>query len=648
MVNEHVLVCLSSAPSNAKIVRAASSMAKAYKGNFTALYIETPDFSVMSEDNKQRLHKNMQYAQELGAEIEIIYGDDVPYQIAEFARLSGVTSIVIGRSLVKRRHFPGKPTLTERLIELAPELDIHIIPDSAMENSYYKKKTVSGWSWKDAVLSVCILMLATGIGTVFSKLGFTEANIIMVYILGVLIISVETTNRIYSLISSVVSVLVFNFFFTVPRFTFWAYHQGYPVTFLIMFIAAFITSTLAVRLKNHAKQAAHAAYRTKILFDTNQLLQQAKGEDAIFTSTVNQITKLLGRDVILYVAEKGHLKEPRTFSASQKVVEESIFNSKEQEIAKWVFENNKRAGATTNTFPEVKCLYYAIRVNTNVYGVVGIVVREQPLDAFANSVLLSILGECALTLENEKNAREKEEAKLLVQNEQLRANLLRAISHDLRTPLTSISGNASNLLSKGMEFDEKTRNQMYEDMYEDSMWLINLVENLLSITRIEDGRMNLHIVPEFMDEVIAEALQHVSRKSVEYHIIVEDSGEFLFAKIDAKLIVQVIINIVDNAIKYSPKGSTIRIYTKREGEWIRVSVSDDGPGIPDEIKPQVFDMFFSGANKVADSRRSLGLGLYLCKSIIHAHGGEIEVLDCEPCGTTFTFSLLAEEVDLHE
>ena len=148
---------------------------------------------------------------------------------------------------------------------------------------------------------------------------------------------------------------------------------------------------------------------------------------------------------------------------------------------------------TTETFSDAHCLYLAIRVNDNVYGVIGIVMEKNSLEAFENSILLSILGECALALENEKITREKEEAAVLAQNEQLRANLLRSISHDLRTPLTSISGNASNLMSMGEEFDEATKKQLYADIYEDAMWLINLVENLLSITRLVEGLSLIHI-----------------------------------------------------------------------------------------------------------------------------------------------------------
>ncbi len=233
-------------------------------------------------------------------------------------------------------------------------------------------------------------------------MGFAEANIITVYVLGVLITSVITKHQIYSLISSIVSVLVFNFLFTDPKFTLQAYGQGYPVTFLIMFLAAFLTGSLAIRLKNQAKQAARAAYRTKVLFDTNQLLQQSKDRNEIISVTSNQLIKLLGKDVVFYLADKEkNWKNRISFSATNENLEVCTSDN-EKAVAGWVFKNNKRAGATTETLSSAKCLYLAVRVNNTVYGVVGIVMGEKPLDPFENSILLSILGECALALENEK------------------------------------------------------------------------------------------------------------------------------------------------------------------------------------------------------------------------------------------------------
>lgn len=648
--DEHILACLSSAPSNAKIIRTAARMARAFNSQFTALFIETPDFSVASPENKQRLRENQQLAEDLGANIETVYGEDVPYQIAEFARLSGVTKIVLGRSAVTRKHLLGKPTLTEQLLSYVPEIDIHIIPDKSADATYHPRKARRSSDkniWRNVLKSAGILAGATLLSLLFYHLGFTNANIIMVYILGVLLTAIATPHQVYSLVSSIASVIIFNYLFTIPRFTLTAYETGYPITFVVMFLTAYITGTFASRYKEQAGQSAKIAYRTKILFDTDQLLSKANGKEEIMNAAVEQIGKLLGRNIILFEAVNGQLSKPMFYwTNSQR--ERSFDIDKELKTAQWVLKNNHSAGATTDTLSEARYLYLALRVNDRVYGVVGIEAENNALDASEHGILLSILGECALALENEKNAREKEAAAILAQSEQLRANLLRTISHDLRTPLTTISGNASNLLSNGDSFDETTKHRLYEDIYEDSMWLINLVENLLSATRIEEGRMTLRTSTELLSDIVEEAVQHVRRKADSHPLSISCQDDLLLVRADAKLIIQVIVNLVDNAVKYTKPGSSITVTAKKNGTMAEVQVADTGDGIADDEKEKIFDKFYCGDHKIADNRRSLGLGLYLCKSIVEAHGGTIRVTDNLPQGSVFCFTLPLEEVTLHE
>ena len=650
--HEHILVCLSSAPSNEKIIRTAARMAGAFRCGFTALFVETKAFQWMNARDKQRLQGNMRLAQQLGASIETVYGDDVADQIAEFSRLSGVTKIVLGRSGIPHRLLLRKPSLTERLIELTPELDIHIIPDNGvnrlLDTKHREVMHIPSISVLDLLKSAGILVLVTLIGLLFYNFGFTEANIITLYILGVMLISVYTRSSICSLVASIASVLTFNFLFTVPRFTMQAYDSEYPITFLVMFLASLLTGSLASKLKSHAKRSAQVAWRTKLLFETSQNLQRAHTQEEIVSVTAKQLLKIFQRDIVVYSIDEKGLLEPEIFLVDEAASPQRYTTAKEREVAQWVLSNNKRAGAGTETLPDARCTYLSIRTGERVYGVVGIAASDKPLDSFESSILLSVLGECALALENQKNVEEKEAAAVLAKNEQLRANLLRSISHDLRTPLTSISGNASNLLSNGPLFDAKTKEQMYADIYDDAMWLINLVENLLSVSRLEQGRMNLHLTTELIDEVVAEALRHINRKRAEYHFHVQSSDDYLLAQMDAKLIVQVLINILDNAMKYTPPGSDIEIGWKQEGKFIYISVADNGPGISDQAKPHIFDMFYSASNQIADSRRSMGLGLALCKSIVNAHGGEIVVSDHKPHGSIFTFSVPAGEVELHE
>ena len=650
-VQEHILVCLSASPSNAKIVKTAATMASAFGGSFTALYVQTPDSDKLDEENKNRLQDHIRLAEQLGADIATAYGEDVSFQIAEYARISGVTKIVIGRSNIKRRHFWNRPTLTDKLTEIAPNLDIHIIPDNII-NSKYRPSSHSLFRSlipypKDILITVLILAIATILGLSFYSFGFTDSNIITVYILGVLLTSLFTKGYTCGIIGSLVSVMLFNFFFTEPRLTFHAYDSGYPVTFAIMLVASVITGTLASKLKSHAKLSAQAAFRTKVLLDTNQLLQKAQNDEDIINITATQIMKLLNRSVVMYSVRDGKLTKGSLYSAQSDNLED-LFTTTERNTAEWVYLNKHRAGASTNVYSKAKCVYFSIRINNNIYGVIGIRIKGKPLDAFENSILLSILGECALAMDNRRNAKEKEQTAVLAKNEQLRANLLRAISHDLRTPLTSISGNAGNLLSNKDKLDEDTKMQIYTDIFDDSEWLISLVENLLSVTRIEEGRMNFNKSIELVDEIIEEALRHIGRKSTEHKISVIHKDELLLANADAKLIVQVLINLIDNAIKYTPLGSEIKVITEKKNGYASISVIDNGNGIPDNIKPHVFEMFYTGDNRIADSRRSLGLGLALCKSIIGAHGGELTLTDNQPQGCNFTFTLPLGEVKIDE
>ena len=695
---EHILVCLSSSPSNERIVRMAGQMAQAFGGTLTALYVQTPGNTAMRSEDEARLQTHVRLATELGAEIVTTHGDDVPTQIAEYARVSGITKIVLGRSGAERRHFWSQPSLTERLTELAPTVEIHIIPDAELVRHTRPRPLLAIAptlpTLRDLVLTLVIQAAATIIGFLFFRMHYTDANIITIYLLGVLLTSVSTSGYTCGLLASVLSVFLFNYFLTEPRLTLVAYGKDYPVTFAVMLGASLLAGTLAAKLKAHAELSARDAYRTKTLFDANQQLQKAETPTDIYRTTATQIQRLVQRDILIYpvmplavqsgqeVAAAGTVPapdattpcppspaaaSPRTdaipsssaaSAAGQRYgylypanggaprsIPESV---REPEVVDWVWTNRKRAGASTEKFPNARCLYLSIRTGQQVYGVVGVDCTEKAaLDAFTSSILLSILGECALALESRHNAEEREKAAVLAKNEQLRANLLRSISHDLRTPLTSISGNADALLHSYQALDDDSRTQMITDIYDDAQWLTELVENLLAVTKISDGSVKLQLSDQVVDDIVAETLRHIDRHAPEHHIT-SDCGELpLLVRADARLIMQLLINLVNNAIKYTPAGSHIEIRAFREAEQAVIEVSDDGPGIPDAQKAQVFEMFYTGSKRVADSRRSLGLGLSLCRSIVHAHGGELTLRDNTPHGCIFSFTLPLSEINLN-
>lgn len=599
----------------------------------------------MTAEDAERLLANIRFSEASGASVVTVCGNDIAFQIAEYARLSGVTKVVIGRTVIGKRRLIGKPTLTEKLISLAPNVDIHIIPDSDAvvsdrRNQPYEKPRFAN-VLKGLTISAVVLLLSSLLGWLFFRLGFTEANIITIYILGVLLIAIFTESKICWVVASVASVLIFNFLFTEPKFTFLAYGSGYPVTFIIMLTASLIIGGTTEKLKTREYQATQTAYRTKILFDANQLIQKASDETEILRVTANQLKKLLNRNVIVFddKAQKVYATKEENADAVMPDCEQIVLR---------VTKNNVKEGKGTDIFPESDYTFFPICKNGKNYGAIGIFAGEKPIDSFDESIVVSVIGECAIVIDGIINAKERERVAVVAKNEQLRANLLRSISHDLRTPLTSISGNASNLISNGNVIDNATKTQIYEDIYSDSLWLINLVENLLAVTRLEEGRMNINLTTELVGDVIAEALKHIHTKSEKQKITVIQQDDLLLAKMDARLIVQVLINLLDNAVKYTPSDSQITITAKRNGEMVCVSVADNGHGIPDEQKSRVFDMFYTGSTKIADSRRSIGLGLSLCKSIINAHGGEITVTDNTPHGAIFTFTLPAGEVEIYE
>lgn len=504
-------------------------------------------------------------------------------------------------------------------------------------------------SCRDLAKTVGILLAASLIGLLFYHAGITEANIVTMYLLAVLCTALATNGRLYGILASVASVLVFNYLFTVPRFTFkFNDVSRYSVTFLVMFIAACITSTLTMRVKAQARQATRKAYRSELLLKTSQALQRAEGEAQILCVAAEHLSKLLRASVLLYPVAGGALQEP-LFCPFGADARPRFASPADQRAAAAVLEHGGQAGAFTNVCPGAGCLYMAVGAGAPPRAVAGVAVPPgHSPDAFDRNLMEALLNECALALEKERIGREKAGIELRAQQEQLRSNLLRTISHDLRTPLTSISGNAGVLLQNSSVLDEAQKRRLYMDISDDSLWLIQLVENLLSITRLENGALNLRLQPELLEEVIGEALQHLNRRCSEHPLSVQVEGDLLMAKMDSRLITQVFINIVNNAVKYTPPGASIAISARREGGMVRVEIADTGPGIPEQARAKLFDMFFTAGSAGGDARRGLGLGLALCRSIVEAHGGSIGVRPNQPHGSVFFFTLQAEDVEHYE
>ncbi len=411
---EHILICLSSSPSNAKVIRTAARMAEAFHSGFTALFVQTPETKELSGENLKRLRSNLHLAEQLGAQISTVYGTDPAVQIAEYARVSGVTKIVMGRINHKQNPITGKKSLADRLIELT-DLDIYIIPD---HQPLYKKRLgklrvpKARFTWKDTGIMLAALLLSSMVGFGFYCAGLSESNIITIYILGVLMTAVWTNGHYYGAIESLLSVAVFNFLFTEPRFTFQANDPSYPVTFLIMLFSSLIASSLASRVKAQARLAAQKSYYTELLLESSQKLQKGRTEWECLQLTAEQLNRLFDRPVLYALSgtekELAFRVEP---SNEQNIL--TALGSEEIGVAKWVQRNNKHAGATTNTLPDSKWLFLSVRGTQGVIGIVGIpIVGYSIPDAFEKNLMIAILSECGLSQERIRLQQERKKAAL--------------------------------------------------------------------------------------------------------------------------------------------------------------------------------------------------------------------------------------------
>lgn len=684
-----VMVCLSPSPSNKRVIRAAARAALSSSAPPIALYVARTE---QEAEEDTRLRENILYAKANGFEIHTVMGSDIPEAISEHARKHGVTDLFLGYS-PPSFFLQARRPIDEQLLHYLPSVDIHIIPDrisSSYPGTMNREAVKIPWNLQDLLRVLAIMTVATLLSVWFFHSRYSNANIITIYILGVLIASFMTSSRIYGLLAAVLYVLLFNFLFIEPRFTLLVYDSAYLVTYLVTIVAALITGNVTMRMKNIASMSAENAYQTKILLDTSNQLEMAVGNEAILQTTCMQLVHLLRRTVlfcpadpfpaeqgapvrsILHIFPSGSKREedpvfrlfpPAKESFSNKAVSDddrrktgypAVFtkdSGREEDAIRRSLEGQCQAGAFTSLFPECACRYLCLYSGETVFGVIGIYMEDRPFTEFEHTILLSIVHECTMALENTRMAQEQKKAEIQAENERLRAGLLRSISHDLRTPLTSIYGNASNLRSHENDLPPEDRDKIYKDIMEDAGWLSAQFENILSMTKLgsagQEKGYPLPMTVENMEDVIEESLRHVADHP-DHRILFTPPEEALFARMDSRLIMQVLINLLNNAVKYTPPGSDITVKACSEENRICVEVADTGPGIPDKDKPHIFDLFYTGSRPLADSYRSLGVGLNLCAQILRAHGGEIEVSDNVPTGAVFRFRLPAADVFIPE
>lgn len=648
MASTKILACISPSPSSEKCLRWASRAAEAFHAQWEAVYVESIDSASLTGEQQKNIRSNMDLAERLGAQVVALTGDDIATAVSEYARLSGITNIVIGKSRNKKTlKNLFEVDLEDKLIALLPSIEVHIIPSPMGKRGYSppqrRMRSVSfHFTWADTRVVLALTTLATLLSMGLRKVNIGDHNVIMAYLLSVLIVSRMTNGYVYGVAASVISVLAFNFFFTEPYLTFTTVQPGYPITFLIMLLVALITSALTVRIKMQARLAVERAHRTDVLYEINKKLLATRGTENIVRLISDYIVTLIDRSIMFYTVDPGQGAEGTLTEAPG---DDGAFlkSDDEKAVAHWVFVNQKRAGAGTDTLMGAGALYMPVIAQGRVLAVWGVSCHRETLDHSVRLFLRMIASQVAMALERQRLSDEQRATQVESEREKMRATLLRAISHDLRTPLAGILGSSSALRESGSELDGEMRDRLLSDIQEESQWLIRMVENLLSITRINESASKVAKALEAAEEVVAEAVSRILRRFPKREIRVRVPDQLLEVPMDGTLIVQVLINLLENAIKYSPDDAPIEVNLRREGNRALFEVNDRGRGISEEALPWRTNDGVASAEKRPDAARGMGIGLTICDTIIKAHGGTLDAENRVEGGAVFRFLLPLEE-----
>jgi len=644
--NIKMLVCFSSSPSSARCIRWTARTAEAFHAPWVAVYVENSNSEPLSDEQKKNFQANVELSEQLGAEIVTLNGYDVATTVAQYAKLNGITNIVIGKSR-RRKTIKSlfEMDLEDKLISLLSNTEIHIIPDNNAIKAYHKPKKKDrhrriSLSWEDTFKTFAVLTVTTLFSEALRRIDFDNQSVIMLYILSVLIISRITSGYVYGITASIISVLIVNFLFTEPYYTLNVIQQGYPITFVVMLFVALFTSAMTIRFKTQTKAAVDKEQRTEVLYEINKKLLVTRGLKKIVSLTAEYITKLFERSVIFYTKDPSNGSLGILMQYKEDPDAAFLLSFDESAVAHWVFINQKRAGAGTDTFMGAGAFYMPVIFQGNVLGVIGIsCLNGNIIEQNNRAFLRRIASLVAMALERQRLSDEQRLILVESEKEKMRSNLLRAISHDLRTPLTGILGASSAILENNDTLDIETKNKLILNIKDDSQWLIRMVENLLSVTRINEDTANVAKTPEAAEEIIAAAIGRIRKRFTDQKINVSVPEELLLVPMDGTLIEQVIINLIENAIKHSGDDTAIDVTLKKIDNTAVFEVCDKGEGIAEQDFPYLFESYVPNGKRSADSSRGMGIGLSICMSIVKAHQGKMEASNNKDKGASFRFTL---------
>jgi two-component system, OmpR family, sensor histidine kinase KdpD len=627
---ERLLVCLSWSPHSAKVLREASRMARGLHASWLAVYVETPGTRLNAED-RSWLSQNLRLAAQLGAEVITLADEDPAGAILRLARERNVNKVVVGKPGRRRWRDRVLGSFVDDLVKGSGAIDVYVTAGSRGPAEVLPDRRPRPAT---PLLGYFVAAGMVGLVTLVSWFAFGHSyhpDVVMLYLLGVVLASL-TLGRGPSLATAALSVLAFDFFFIPPYLTLSVSDLRHTVTFAVMLLVSVVMSHLTHRVREQAAGARDRERHTAALYEMSRDLGRTGERSELVAAAAGHIARVFESEAVVFVPDHGELAVAHRSGGGASATSEEIG------VARWVWSNRREAGLSTGTLPGAAGLYLPLTTPQGALGVLAVIPRDRGrfadpeerrfLEAFAAQVGVAV----ERTLLAEENAR----ARLESEQERLRSALLSSVSHDLRTPLSVVEGVASTLLSEGADLDAATRRDLVETIHEEAERLGRRVRNLLDMTRLEAGAVELDVEWESLEEVVGGALARVERGGGDRRVFVDVPGS-LFVPCDAVLLEQVLVNLLENAIKYTPAASPIHVTARQVGDEVEVEVADRGPGIPLGDEDRVFEKFYRARRKRDPG--GVGLGLAICRAIVSAHGGRIRAEGREGGGARFLITL---------
>jgi two-component system sensor histidine kinase KdpD len=632
-VTERLLVCVSPSPAAARVVRSAARMAASLRAEWIVAYVERPGDPRESEGDRQRISGTFRLAEGLGAETVTLAGVDVSKELLAYARTRNVTKIVVGKPARPWWWYRFLGSAVDELVRGSDDIDVYVIRG---DKDGIRPPLVPHLRRRSPLRSYLWGILSVGVATGICRLmfhHFAPANIIMVYLLEVVFVA-AVFGRGPSLLASLLSVAAFDFFFVPPHLTFAVSDGEYFVTFGVMLIVTLLISTLAVRLREQAETHRRRQERTAALYKMSREFAQTRTIDEAVAGIERHWGEVFESEAWVFLPDaEGRLSQAGGITSAFPL------DPKERAVAEWVHQHGQMAGLGTTTLSGAKVISVPLKTARGGVGVVCLFPEggRAALTPEKLDLLEAFSNQTAVVIERALLAQEANEAKLRVEAERLRSLLLSSVSHDLRTPLAAITGAASSLLEAEGLLQTETRSELIQSILDEAERLNRLLGNLLSMTRIESGGVHIQKEWQPLEEVVGAALNHVEKVLHSRVVTVRIPDDLPLLQIDGVLMEQVLVNLLENAIKYTSEGTTIEVVAHLEEEHVVVQVADRGPGLPEGDEERIFEKFYRGAH--AGDRGGVGLGLPICRGIVEAHGGKIWADNREGGGAAFSFTI---------